>query len=530
MHERFTNRLVMLLSGLLLAFSQNGLGLLHAADPAAVDLLLKGGRIIDGSGAAEFVGDVAIKGGKIVAVGNVGDLVAEQTIQCAGLVIAPGFIDLHNHSDDTIVAAETRANVCYLTQGCTTIVTGNCGSGPVDAAKYLSKVDLHGAGTNVMHLLPHGALRTQVIGREAREPKADELAKMCELAEQAMRDGVWGMSTGLIYVPGTYSKTEELIAVAKVVADHDGIYASHIRNEGSGLIDSVQEALRIGREAKLPVHVSHFKASGRENWGGLRVASEMMAAARASGVRITADQYPYIASSTSLDATLLPAWCREGGRKQLEQRLATTDERAKIRAAVEKQLANKSRIQIAAYEPRRDWVGKSIDEIATAESQEPVDIVLKIEATGGAKVVNFGMSEDDVRQAMQLDWVATASDGGAKVPSADQPHPRSYGTFTRKLGHYAIREKTLPLVVAVRSCSGLPAQIIGLKDRGTLSPGLAADICVFDPEQILDAATYDEPFHYSRGVSYVYVNGVPALYEGVPTGALAGKALRKNAK
>ncbi len=269
----------------------------------SADLILKGGTIVDGTGQAARVGDVAIFEGKIQAVGDLSQLKALQSIDCQGLIVAPGFIDLHNHSDDPILAPATRACVNYLTQGCTTLVTGNCGSGPVAVADYLAKIDQQGAGTHILHLLPHGSLRSQVLGQAARDPSAEELDRMSRLAEQAMLDGAWGMSTGLIYVPGTYSKTEELIAIAKVVSRHGGIYASHIRNEGSGLVDAIHEAIRIGREAGLPVHVSHFKSSGRDNWGRLHIAAEIIAAARKDGLTVTADQYPYTASSTSLDAT-----------------------------------------------------------------------------------------------------------------------------------------------------------------------------------------------------------------------------------
>lgn len=508
------------------ALSETRLSCAQSPPPAA-ELLLRGAMVLDGTGNLGSIQDVAIGQGNILAVGDLKDLVAEQTIDCQGLMLTPGFIDLHNHSDDVITAPATRAAVCYLLQGCTSLVTGNCGSGPVDVAKYLGQIDNQGAGTNILHLLPHGDLRTQVMGKVAREPSADELDKMRALADEAMRAGAWGMSTGLIYVPGTYAKTAELVAIAQVIGQYQGIYASHIRSEGSGLIDAVEEALSIGRAAELPVHVSHFKSSGRDNWGRLHVAAELIEAAQRSGQKVTADQYPYVASSTSLEATLLPAWSREGGRKQLEQRLATPAERAKIAQAVEAQLAHRSRIQIAAYAKKRAWVGKSIEEIATLEGRPAVDIVLEIEAKGGAKVVNFGMSEDDVRLAMRYPWVATASDGGVKVPSADKPHPRSFGTFSRKLGLYTRQEKVLDWPQAVRSCSGLPADIIGLSDRGYIKPGYVADIAIFDPNQIEDRATYEEPFHYSAGMKWVLVNGVPAVADGVPTGALAGKALRK---
>jgi len=505
------------------------------AEPAAVvadvdaiqaDLVLRGGTIYDGVRDG-FTGDVAIKKGRIVAVGAARYAGNPQFIECGGLIIAPGFIDLHNHSDRSIVAPSTRANTNFLTQGCTTIVTGNCGFGPVDVAKYYDEIDLHGAGTNVAHLLPHGDLRDTVFGKVDRVPTTSELEKMCDLAARAMRDGAWGMSTGLIYVPGTYARTEELVAVAAVVGRHGGIYASHIRNEGVELPNSIDEILRIGREAKLPVHVSHFKASGRDAWGTLHVAAEMIEKARAAGERVTADQYPYIASSTSLEATLLPAWSREGGRKMIEKRLADPATRAKVRTAIRQSLGNKVRVQIAGYDPRRDWIGKSLDEIAAADGREIEDIVLEIEARGGARIVNFGMHEDDVRAAMRLPWVATASDGSARVPDGEQPHPRNFGTFTRKLGVYAQKEGILSMRDAVRSSTSLPAEILGLKDRGLLRAGYAADVVVFDPKTVVDRATYDHPYRYSDGVRYVFVNGVAAIADGTPTGALGGRALRK---
>lgn len=501
----------------------------YAAEPVDADFLFTGATVYDGSGQPGVKANVAIKGDKIVAVGDFPTGQVGVTVDCTGLVLAPGFIDLHNHSDSQMIDRLTRANVNFLMQGCTTIVTGNCGAGPVDAAKYFQKMEADGIGTHVIHLLPHGSLRESVMGTQDRAPTDAQLQSMCELAEKAMQDGAWGMSTGLIYVPGTYSKTDELVRVAEVVSRHGGIYASHIRNEGLELLASVEETLEIGRQAKLPVHVSHFKSSGPEAWGLVRRAAEMIEKARAAGQTVTADQYPYIASSTSLEAMVLPTWARAGGQAELIKRLDDPQQGAKIRDSILHDLQKRGEqapIRLARYKPRPDWVGKSLHEIAAKEQREMIDIVLEITRNGGAAAVSFGMHEDDVRHVMQLPWVATASDGRAYLPGADRPHPRSYGTFSRKIGFYAVQEKVLPLEVAIRSSSGLPADILKLTDRGYVRVGQIADLAIFSPETFRDAATFDDPHRYSTGLKHVLVAGQPAVLNGTPTGALAGKPLR----
>lgn len=498
-----------------------------AAADQTLDLVLAGGTVHRGDGSEPFVADVGVRDGTIVEIATDRRLDGSLTLECTGLVVAPGFIDLHNHSDDEILARDTRGNANYLLQGCTTIVTGNCGSGHVDVARYFADLEANGAGTHVAHLLPQGSLRGTVMGRSRRDAEPEELARMKALAERAMLDGAFGMSTGLIYVPGTFTSTEELIEIARVVAGHGGLYASHIRNEGGALLESIDEAVRIGREAGLPVHVSHLKASGRANWGTLRAAIMRIEEARAAGLVITADQYPYAASSTSLEATLFPAWARDGGAAGLRRRLADPETSARIRAEVERSLAARTRVQLVSCPVNREWIGLSLDDAAAAAGLEVVDLALMIQRQGGASVINFGMDERDVRLAMPVEWVATASDGGAKVPSANRPHPRSFGTFPRKIGHYALREQVLPLAAAIRSASSLPAEILGLTDRGQVAVGLAADLVVFDPETFIDQATYDEPYRPSAGVRHVLVAGRPAVYEGQVTGVLAGTPLRK---
>jgi N-acyl-D-aspartate/D-glutamate deacylase len=495
--------------------------------PVDADLVLSGGMIHDGTGQKGYVGDVAIRAGTIVAVGNFPRGKTPQIIDCAGLVICPGFIDLHNHSDEPICAPATRANVNYLTQGCTTIVTGNCGAGPVNVNAYYDRIDAPGAGTHVAHLIPHGSLREEVMGSVKRAPTTEELERMRALARQGMEEGAWGMSTGLIYVPGTYSDTNELAAVAEVVGDCGGLYASHIRNEGLELIESIEEALEIGRRGSCPVHISHFKASGKSAWGSVRIAARIIEEARGQGQTVTADQYPYSASSTSLEATLLPSWALEGGDKQLLARLDDPENCGRIREHVADRLTVHDKLQIASYDPRPDWVGKLLSEIAASEGRDAVDLVIEIERAGGARIVNFGMSDEDVQFVMQLEWVATASDGSAKIPTADRPHPRSFGTFSRKIGEFSLARKVVPLEQAIRSATGLPAEILKWTDRGTLAPQAAADVVVIDPRSFRDTATYEAPFSYSLGVRYVFVAGEPAVFDGVPTGALAGRALRK---
>lgn len=507
-----------------------GIGPRHpaaAADQALFDIVLCGGTIHGGEGGEPLVANVGIREGRIAGI-STDPLRGELEIDCAGLVVAPGFVDLHNHSDQPILDRDTRTNANYLLQGCTTIVTGNCGGGHVDVGKYFTELDANGAGTHVAHLLPQGSLRTEVMGSSRREASAAELTKMLELADKAMRDGAFGMSTGLIYVPGTFTPTEELIEIAKVVAKHGGIYASHIRSEGSGLLESIDEAVRIGREAGLPVHISHLKASGKANWGSLRLAIDRIEAARRSDLSVTADQYPYAASSTSLEATLFPAWSRDGGTAGLKKRLEEPETTARIREELVRALADSSRIQIATCAHNRAWIGRSLDEIAAEEGLDAADVALTIQRNGGAAVINFGMSDDDMRLAMPLPWVATASDGGAKVPNSSRPHPRSFGTFPRKIGFYAVAEGLLPLGQAIRSCTSLPAEILGLNDRGRIADGLVADIVVFDPQTFRDHANYENPYLPPSGIRHLLVAGQPAVFEGQVTGVLAGKSLRKS--
>ncbi len=508
-------------------------GPLAAADEPAVavdaDVILRGGMLHRGDGQPAEVGDVAIKGDKIVAVGKFEINSVRKQYDCEGLVICPGFIDLHNHSDSQVLKKETRAVINFLTQGCTTIVTGNCGSGPLDVGKYYQEIDEFGVGVNVAHLLPQGSLRRDVIGDDDRKATDEELTRMKELAGKAMQDGAWGMSSGLIYVPSSYADTQELAEIAKVVGRHGGLYASHIRNENIEIIAAVEEALEIGRQAELPVHISHYKSSGKDSWGLVRVTTEIIEKQKAAGQTITADQYPYTASSTSLDATIIPAWARAGGHGAMLARFDDKEQWPRIEDEIIsrlRELDDGARLQIASYEPFPAWSGHRISEIAKVEKVTSFDLVMRMLRKGGASIVNHSINEEDVRFVMSLPWVATASDGRAFVPGDTVPHPRSYGTFSRKIGHYAVAEKVVSLEHAIRSATGLPADILRLKDRGYLRAGLAADVVVFNPNEFRDTATFDDPHNYSQGLIHAFVNGQPAMIKGHVTGALAGRALR----
>jgi len=493
-------------------------------DPA--DLVVRGATIVDGTGRDGFVGDVAVRGDAIVAVGEWKGG-AKATVDAAGLVVAPGFIDLHSHSDGPILAEGTRDNYNFTSQGCTTIVTGNCGGGNVDVGRMFEALEKEGAGTNVIHLLPHGAIRSRVFGSQNRAPTVEELEKMKALVEKGMREGAWGMSTGLIYVPGTFAKADEIVELAKVVHAHGGIYASHIRSEAAKLLEAIDEAIEIGEKSGCPVHVSHLKCSTKEAWGKMGELVRRVEAARARGKKVTADQYPYIASSTGLQSYTVPAWAIEGGK--LRERLDDPELAGRIRKEIQESFEKRDgpdKIMIASCDKKREYNGKTVAEIGQAESRDPVDVVVGILKLGGAQAIGFAMREEDMLAGMKRDWVATASDGSARRPSGSHPHPRNFGTFPRKIGLYAIERKEISLAFAVRSSSGLPAEILGLKDRGTLKPGMKADLVVFDPAEFRDRATFQDPNRYSTGARWVLVNGVPVIAEGKRTEALPGKPLR----
>lgn len=501
------------------------------SDPSICDYLIRGATLHDGTGGPGRISDLAIRGDRIVAIGDLAGFPARVVIEAEGKIVCPGFIDLHNHGDFPILLKGLNENLSYVTQGCTTIVTGNCGGGHVDVAPYFRKLQKQGVGVNVAHLIPAGSLRKRAMGADVdRPPSAQELQRMCDLAAKAMREGAFGMSTGLIYTPGVFATTEEIIEVAKVVGRHGGIYASHIRGEGDHLIEAIDEAIRIGKQADLPVHISHFKASTPPNWGKVRQSSAMVEKAQGQGQRVTADQYPYRASSTSLGALVIPAWVRAGTDEQVRARLADPGLSPRIRSSIAKTYEERGgadKILIARYRKNETWNGLTVAQISERTGRSPVDLSVEIQSEGGASAVAFSMSDDDVRYVMKKTWMATASDGSAKTKDRSRPHPRSYGTFPRKIGRFAMREHVIPVEQAIRSSTGLPADILGLEHRGHLRVGNFADVLLLDPERFVDHATYAEPHRFSTGVIRLWVNGQVVIRDDEPTHVLAGRPIRR---
>lgn len=498
-------------------------------NPVAADFVLKGATVIDGTGAPRRKADVAVKGDRIVAVGTFEVSTNTKVIHVDDLILAPGFIDLHNHSDTPIIKPETRANLNYQSQGVTTIVTGNCGGGALGVGNYLDTIDAKGAGTNVIHLVPLGSVRESVMGNAERRPTPDELTAMRNLVDRGMKAGAWGVSSGLIYMPGRYADTAELIALSKIAAKHGGIYASHIRDEGAGLVGSISEAIAVGEGAGLPVHISHLKATGKANWGLVKKACERIEAARKAGQAVTADQYPYVASSTSLAAMVIPHWALQGNKDDFAKLADDPVRGRRLRDEIQHELDDRDggkSVRIARYAHKKTRVGRDLAAIAASEEISPIDLIIDIQRNGGAQAISFGMSEEDVRDVMKHDYVATASDGSAHLPNnGDQPHPRAYGTFPRKI-RYAQDDQIITLEQAIRSSTGLPASILRIPDRGGIKVGAVADLVVFHPHQFRDIATFDQPTRYANGVRYLYVNGVAVIDDGKLTNVNPGRALR----
>ena len=498
----------------------------------AFDLVITNTRVVDGGGNPWFRADVGIKDGRIARVGRINPEDGDKTIDAKGQILAPGFIDVHTHVE-SIYNQPAAEN--FIRMGVTSLVTGNCGTSTTEVAEFLARSKQQPLGVNLATLIAHGSVRRKVMGLVDREPTPDEMKRMEELVEQGMKDGAVGLSTGLIYVPGTYAKTEEIVDLARIVARYGGIYSTHMRNEGEKVVDAIRESIQIGETAGLPVEISHFKIASRKLWGQSPVTVGLVREARARGLMVTVDQYAYTASSTSLDSRL-PAWLRAGGLDEGKKRL--TDKATRDRVVSEMKEALKrsgfkdySYAMVANYEPDKSFNGRSIAEI-TQQVRGKKDIKSQIEQiiamyeAGGAGMVYHGMSEDDVQRIMREPFTMIASDSGVRQIDESVPHPRGYGNNVRVLGHYVRELQLLSLEDAIRKMTSLPAQTFGFRDRGMVREGFAADLVIFDEKTIADRATFDKPHQYPVGMSYVMVNGEVVFANEQMTSARPGKALR----
>ncbi len=497
------------------------------------DLLIRNGRIVDGAGNAWFWGDVGIRAGRIARIGGLEGANATRVIDAAGKVVAPGFIDVHMHVEGSLPKMPTADNL--VADGVTSIVTGNCGGSKVKIGAWFESLQKSGVGVNVATLVGHNSVRRAVFGRENRAPTAKELEQMEALVARAMEEGAVGLSTGLVYVPGVYATTEEVVALARVAARSGGLYVTHMRDEGAKVFEAIDEAIQIAREAGLPLQISHFKISNKRLWGASTRTLAQVEQARAEGLDVTVDQYPYAAASTGLHR-VVPPWALAGGQKEIERRLADPVERKKIAKEMYQVIRhvqgwkNLEWAVVARARWDKTLPGKNIREINRMWGRKDtlkkqIQTVLDMMAKGGASMVYHKMDEEDVVRILRHPLTMLGRDGGVKKLGEGKPHPRSYGASARILGRYVREKKVVRLEEAIRKMTSLPALRFGLKERGLLREGMWADMVVFDPETVSDAATFEEPHQYSVGFDYVVVNGALVVDAGQRTGALPGQIL-----
>ncbi len=514
------------------------------------DIVIRAGTIMDGTGSAGYKADVAIAGDNIAAIGKLPVDAARSEIDASGKVVCPGFIDIHTHTDFSLLVnpqAESK-----IRQGVTTEVGGNCGGSiaPIgkdllqetqksldkygidvdwrDMDEFLGRLEDTEPGINFATFVGNGTVRGAVMGLAERQPTSVEVRKMKEEVATAIRQGAMGLSTGLIYTPSVYASTEEIVELAKVASQHNGIYASHIRGEGATLFEAIQEAVTIGEQARIGVQIAHFKAYGEKNWGKAERALEMVDEARERGIDVTADRYPYLAGSTGL-AAILPIWSRDGGTEVMLERLRDPGASDKIKADLE----------VKARDTTDYWGrtilctdGSTVTDAAKERGMEPIDFVCQflIEKEGQVQICHFGMSQEDANLIIKHQQVMIASDSSAKAPYGElgkgNPHPRGYGTFPRAIQEYVRERELVSLPEMIRKMTSMPADRLELIRRGRLKEGNYADICIFDYEDVRDNATYAEPHQYPDGIEYVLVNGQVVIENGEHTGNFPGKVIR----
>jgi N-acyl-D-amino-acid deacylase len=502
------------------------------------DLVIAGGRIVDGSGNPWYFADLGIRGDTIAAIGKLDGATAGRRLDARGLTVAPGFIDIHTHSRRGIFDDPYALN--YIRQGVTTLLEGNDGSSPLPLAPFLERLKTATMAPNFGMFVGQGTIRQQVMGLVNRAATKEEIAKMLDLTRQAMYEGAFGLSTGLFYVPGNFTPTEEVVELAKVAGAMGGMYISHMRNEANLSVDSVRETIRIGEDGHLPTQVTHHKIIGKDNWGLSKETLRLVEEARARGVDVTIDAYPYTASSTGTMA-LIPQWAQEGGQKSLLERLEAPEQRGRIKAAVihniehDRGAGDPANVVMASCGFDRTLAGKSLADITKARGRAvnfdtAAETLLEIQKSGGCSAVYHAIGEEDVERILKYPFTMIGSDGEVPHFGVGAPHPRSYGTYARVLGRYVRERKTITLEDAIHKMSGIPATRLKIHDRGLLRPGMKADLVVFDPATVADTAEFAKPHQYAVGFKHVVVNGKPVIADGELTKLRPGAVLYGPAK
>jgi len=513
------------------------IGLWAGAAAAAMaqdfDVLIRGGVVFDGTGSPGRVADLAIKGDRIVELGAIPAAAsAARIIDATGKYVSPGFIDSHSHAAPAIETAELAAAVPLLYQGITTVMINPDGDGPADLRPQLQSVARQGPGVNVIPMIGHNAVREAIMGLADRKPTPTELAAMQQKVSEAFEAGAWGLSSGPFKVPGKYSDTAEIVALARTAAAYpNAFHTSHLRDESTydiGVLAAVDELIEVTRQTGITGVVTHMKMLGPDVWGKSVDAVKLIEEARAEGLPIWADQYPYGASGTGLGTAIAPGWAQEGGSEALAKRLRDAEQRPLIKAEMVGNLARRggaNAVMIRSHAADPSIVGKRLDEIARMRLQDPIDTAVDILINGGAGIVSFNMNEQDIETIMKQPWMMTSTDGGLGAFGVGVPHPRAYGAYPRKLRHYVMERNVVSMEQAIHSSTGLPAQVFAIKDRGVLRRGAIADVLVFDPRTMHDRATYAEPHAYSEGMEFVFVNGKAAIAEGKVTPERSGLLL-----
>jgi N-acyl-D-amino-acid deacylase len=494
------------------------------------DVLVRNGRVLDGTGNPWYRSDIGIRGDRIVAVGSLAGATAATVVDARDRFVSPGFIDVHSHAGPGLLTDTLKHGQPVLAQGITTVFVNPDGGGPVRLAEQRASYEKQGIGPNVGLFVPHGSIRQQVMGMSDRDPDASDLAKMVELSRQGMEAGGLGLSSGLYYAPGSYSKTAEVIAMARATAPFGGVYSSHIRDEADysiGVVAAVDEVITIAEQAGVVGVVSHMKALGPASWGLSKTLVEHIESARIRGVQVFADQYAYEASGTGIVGALMPRSAQVGGRDAMMKRIRG-ELREEIRADVKSNIARRGgaeTLMISRYAPDPSLEGQRLSDLAARAKATPEEYALQLLEQGDASLVSFNMSEEDIEHIMRQPWTMTCTDGDLVPLGQGKPHPRAYGAFPRKLKRYVRERGTVDLPTAIRTMTSLPATVFGLKDRGQIRPGALADLLIFDLSQVNDAAAYQDPHRLAEGFTDILVNGQWARRDNQFTATLAGRVV-----